>query len=88
MTLPKVTAEKIVTLPFQSTKNHDLPYYLQPSLPDNFWRLPKGPMKLKEWVKVALYIFTCFVKAVIVYDFKLVWVILYLSVKLIFKTIY
>ena len=33
------------------------------------------------------FIFTCFVKAVIVYDFKLVWVTLYLSVKGIFKTI-
>ena len=42
MTLPQVTAEKIVTLPFSKhKKSWPSPYYLQPSLPDNFWPLPK-----------------------------------------------
>ena len=41
MTLPEVTAEKITTLPFSKhKKSWPSPYYLQPSLPDNFWPLP------------------------------------------------
>ena len=37
-------------------------------------------MKLIEWVKIAL-IFTCYVKTVPVYDFKLIWIVLHPSVK-------
>ena len=34
------------------------------------------------------FILTCYIKAVPVYDFKLVWVVLHLPVKEFFKTIY
>ena len=46
----------------------------------------KGPVKLTEWVNMA--VFSCYIKTVPVYDFKRVWVVLHLPVKEFFKTIY
>ena len=41
----------------------------------------KEPVKLIEWVKIALLFLHVCVKTVPVYDFKLVWVVLHPSLK-------
>ena len=48
----------------------------------------KGHVKSIQWVKIAVLFLLCYAKTVPIYDFKLVWVVLHLSVKQCFKTMY
>ena len=73
---------------FNSDKNFKAfkgPVIMQFSIVTRILKPFKGPVKLIEWVKIAILLSHVTSKAIPVYDFKLVWVVLHPSVKELFR---